>query len=98
MHRQVAHLWIPAFAGMTIQNGFSALLTVVHTKHSMNEKNTNMLFGRYPRLYQNRHVYRISSVFDCEDGWFRLIDRLSAEIEALCDRLKRENGMPVINA
>ncbi len=60
----------------------------------MNTYNTNQLFGRYPRLYQGRNESRMSWGFCCGDGWFHLIDRLSAQIEALCDQLSQEDGLP----
>lgn len=34
----------------------------------------------------------MSRGFTCGDGWFRLIDRLSSQIEAECDRLRVEEG------
>ncbi|MBE3040282.1 MAG: hypothetical protein IMZ62_15910 [Chloroflexi bacterium] len=54
----------------------------------MNEKNAAYLFGRYPILYQGRNLpitqNLMSFGFETNgDGWFKLIDQLSADITAL---------------
>jgi len=54
----------------------------------MNPHNTQLLYQRYPRLYPQPLPYD----FECADGWFDLIDRLSADIEAECQRLVKEEG------
>jgi hypothetical protein len=46
----------------------------------MNEKNTEFLLRTYPELYQQ--IYN----FACGDGWFLLIEELSAEIYNECKR------------
>ena len=56
----------------------------------MNEVNTKYLFGRYPALYQG-HQFPITQNlmafgFECGDGWFRLIDQLSADITEIDKR------------
>jgi hypothetical protein len=56
----------------------------------MNEVNTKYLLGRYPVLYQG-HEWPITRGlmafgFECGDGWFRLIDQLSADITALDEK------------
>jgi hypothetical protein len=69
----------------------------------MNEDNTNLLFERYPRLYQGRFLgvdkSSMSWGFCCGDGWFDLIDQLSAAIEAECLRLMEagtiEDKLPI---
>lgn len=43
----------------------------------MNEKNTNTLLTTYPKLYKDM------SHFECGDGWFDLLNRLSCELENL---------------
>jgi hypothetical protein len=57
-------------------------------KKMMNQYNTNLLYARYPRLYQGRlNGIEQSGMpwgFCCGDGWFELIDRLSAAIEKEC--------------
>jgi len=40
----------------------------------MNEKNTEYLLTTYPNLYEDVHN------FACGDGWFKIIEELSAEI------------------
>lgn len=56
----------------------------------MTEKNTAYLIGRYPVLYQG-HEWPITKNlmafgFECNDGWFRLIDELSSQITALDEK------------
>ena len=62
----------------------------------MNQENTNTLYERYPRLYQGRTLSlqesQMSWGFACGDGWFALIDRLSSQIEAECERMRKEEG------
>ena len=61
----------------------------------MNPTKIRLLFGRYPRLYQDMREPQMSSYyFSCGDGWFHLIDRLSADIEALCDKFRLNEGLP----
>jgi hypothetical protein len=53
----------------------------------MNAKNTAYLIGRYPALYRG-HKWPITENlmpfgFECGDGWFKLIDQLSADITAI---------------
>jgi len=56
----------------------------------MNAKNTEYLWGRYPKLYQGRNFPITQSLipfgFECGDGWFKLIDQLSADITLLDER------------
>ncbi len=60
----------------------------------MNDLNTQTLYDRYPRLYQRRFLSLQESAmswgFTCGDGWFTLIDQLSAQIEAECQKLRDE--------
>lgn len=60
----------------------------------MNEKNTRWLFERYPRLYQGRFLGKdknlMSLGFCCGDGWFLLVDQLSAAIEQECEQLRSQ--------
>jgi hypothetical protein len=62
----------------------------------MNEVNTQILFARYPRLYRGRFMPLENNLmqwgFTCGDGWFDLVDRLSAAIEAECQRLRESEG------
>jgi hypothetical protein len=52
----------------------------------MNEKNTEMLFRKYPKLYKTKDSPLTESLmafgFEHSDGWFNIIDELSAKIEA----------------
>lgn len=50
----------------------------------MNEINTEYLVEKYPKLYAMRHY------FECGDGWFELIDRLSAKLEKLIEKMPVE--------
>ena len=56
----------------------------------MNQKNEEYLFGRYPKLYQGRNFPITQSLIpfgiETGDGWFKLIDQLSADITALDER------------
>ena len=56
----------------------------------MNEKNTAYLLGRYPKLYQGYNFPMTQTCmcwgFDCGDGWFKLIDQLSADITLLDEK------------
>ena len=55
----------------------------------MNAKNTEYLWNRYPKLYQGRNSPITQSLIPFEtngDGWFKLIDQLSADITALDER------------
>lgn len=60
---------------------------------SMNDRNTKLLFERYPRLYQGRFLNIQENLMywgACGDGRFELVDRLSGEIESECQRLLAE--------
>ncbi len=48
----------------------------------MNECNTEKLLSTYPLLYRNLREYG----FQCGDGWFDLVFKTSAEIEAVSVR------------
>jgi len=57
----------------------------------MNEVNTKYLFERYPKLYQGRFLPITENLmpFGFEtngEGWFRLIDQLSADITEIDKR------------
>ena len=41
----------------------------------MNEENTEYLHKAYPKLYIEKPY------FECQDGWFHIIDRLSQQLE-----------------
>jgi len=51
----------------------------------MNEKNTELLFTKYPKLYADKDTPMTISLmcfgFECGDGWFDLINELSEKIE-----------------
>jgi hypothetical protein len=53
----------------------------------MNAKNTAYLFEKYPALYRG-HKWPITMNlmafgFECGDGWFEIIDKLSSDITAI---------------
>jgi len=56
----------------------------------VNAKNTAYLFGRYPVLYQGRKFPITQSLIpfgiETGEGWFRLIDQLSADITLLDEK------------
>jgi hypothetical protein len=57
----------------------------------MNEENTKYLFERYPKLYQGRFLPITENLmpFGFEtngEGWFKLIDQLSADITLLDEK------------
>lgn len=53
----------------------------------MNPENTKYLGEKYPLLYRGlrnpKERYGIRYGFECGDGWFKLLDVLSAKLEAL---------------
>jgi len=55
----------------------------------MNEALSKKLFDDFPRLYRNRHESSMQRGFECGDGWFELIYKLSQDIEAVA----RESGL-----
>jgi hypothetical protein len=56
----------------------------------VNAKNTAYLFGRYPVLYQGRKFPITQSLIpfgiETGDGWFKIIDQLSADITLLDEK------------
>ena len=56
----------------------------------MNAKNTEYLWNRYPKLYQGRNFPITQNLLpfgiETGNGWFRLIDQLSADITLLDER------------
>lgn len=50
----------------------------------MNEANTKKLYTDFPRLYRDATNQRsmMKFCFDCNDGWFDLVYKLSSDIEA----------------
>ena len=44
----------------------------------------NQIIERYPRLY------RLCKGIDCGDGWFHIIDELSAKLEAMIASMEQE--------
>lgn len=55
----------------------------------MNSEFTQKLLDDFPRLYRNRHKTSMQRGFECGDGWFDLIYKLSQDIEAVA----REIGL-----
>lgn len=43
----------------------------------MNSENTNHLHETYPNLYKKK------TYFECRDGWFHVIDKLSSKLEKI---------------
>ena len=55
----------------------------------MNEKNTEYLFNKYPKLYAQKDLPKTVSLMGYGfpgDGWFNLIDELSSKLQDLCDQ------------
>lgn len=48
----------------------------------MNEALSKKLHDDFPRLYRDRHESSMQRGFECGDGWFDLIYKLSQDIEA----------------
>ena len=55
----------------------------------MNEVLSNKLLDDFPLLFRNRHETSIQRGFECGDGWFELIYKLSQDIETVA----RESGL-----
>jgi hypothetical protein len=55
----------------------------------MNEVLSKELLDDFPRLYRNRSESSMQRGFECGDGWFDLIYKLSQDIEAVA----REGGL-----
>lgn len=55
----------------------------------MNDELTKRLLDDFPMLYRNRHETSMQRGFECGDGWFDLIYKLSQDIEAVA----REAGL-----
>ena len=54
----------------------------------MNEENSAKLTADFPRLYRNAVERKRSYSFSCGDGWFDLVYKLSADIEAEAKKLR----------
>jgi len=65
----------------------------------MNKENTEYLLKKFPQLYQ-RHMLPMSETcmcwgFDCGDGWFGIIEKLSEQLEPLgviAEQVKEKYG------
>lgn len=55
----------------------------------MNEELSKKLLDDFPKLFRNRHKTSMQHGFECGDGWFDLIYKLSQDIEAVA----RESGL-----
>jgi hypothetical protein len=55
----------------------------------MNKALTQKLLDDFPRLFRNSHESSMQRGFECGDGWFELIYKLSQDIEAVA----RESGL-----
>lgn len=55
----------------------------------MNEELSKKLIDDFPKLFRNRHKSSMQRGFECGDGWFDLIYKLSQDIEAVA----RESGL-----
>lgn len=64
-------------------------LRILKRLEKMNAELTQSLFDAFPRLFRNRQETSMQYGFDCGDGWFDLIYKLSQDIEAVA----RENGV-----
>lgn len=58
----------------------------------MNKELTEKLFNKYPNLFKQRfYPFTQSSMcwgFDCDDGWYKLIDKLCSSIEKISDKVE----------
>ncbi len=58
----------------------------------MNAENTKYLLEKYPGLYQQYHLPENQTCmcwgFDCDDGWFHIIDKLSEEITKIAPNVQ----------
>lgn len=60
---------------------------------------TDQLFKKYPNLYAGKDLPKTQNLmsygFGCGDGWFRIIDDLSRNLEYIISEFKAENpGKP----
>lgn len=55
----------------------------------MNEALSKKLLDDFPRLYRDRHKTSMQRGFECGDGWFELIYKLSQDVEAVA----RDGGL-----
>ena len=64
----------------------------------MNEKNDDYLCSTYPLLYVQRNLPMKQTCmcwgFSCGDGWFWLINKLSAKLEAVNQKIKDDSEIP----
>ncbi len=66
----------------------------------MSPKNTKHLFDQYPRLYRGRfesiQINLMRFGFECADGWFDILDRLSKKLEEIARKEDRnEDKWPI---
>ena len=65
----------------------------------MDPNNTALLFSRYPLIYRGHTKptteTRMCDGFACDDGWFALIDRLSAKVEAHARVIQALEAKPI---
>jgi hypothetical protein len=56
----------------------------------MNPENDALLCERYPRIFAKRRASPSVSLmafgFECGDGWFEIVDKLCAQLQAISDR------------
>jgi hypothetical protein len=65
----------------------------------MSPERTRLLYERYPALFRARREPPTAALlrfgFECGDGWFELVDRLCADLMALCRT--HEIEVPVVS-
>jgi len=60
----------------------------------VNEALSKKLFDDFPRLYRNRHESSMQRGFECGDGWFELIYKLSQDIETVAREIGLQPDSP----
>lgn len=53
----------------------------------MKEELAQKLLNDFPRLYRDRHESSMQRGFECGDGWFELIYKLSQDIETVASEV-----------
>ncbi len=60
----------------------------------MNEELSKKLLNDFPQLFRNRHETCMQRGFECGDGWFDLIYKLSHDIEAVAREIGLQPNSP----
>ena len=60
----------------------------------MNKALSKKLFDDFPLLYRDRHESSMQNGFECGDGWFDLIYKLSQDIEVVASEIGLKPDSP----